>query len=302
MNAEWPRKLSQTAAPALAPTAIMALAQAVTGGSHGSPGQRYGVYRTGPELEAFLGNCGIDFHLDNRSRLPAVRKALTWANRQRNALELLKRVIEACVDPAAYVYDKGDLDGTVVYLNEHLATNDLQLREVDGRYRLMPRAAHAVVAGALQEQARILDYDSVRRDAERALGQADKDPEDAITAACSMLESVCYCILKEMGQPPPAKKDVSHLVNTVQKHLNLSPERTDIEPEIKQILGGLSNVANGVGTLRTHAGDAHGRSKGTGRADGRIARLAIHAASTISLFFIETWRERQGDASHGDGK
>jgi hypothetical protein len=76
----------------------------------------------------------------------------------------------------------------------------------------------------------------------------------------------------------------------VSRHLNLSPERTDISPDIKQILGGLASVCGGIGALRTHAGDAHGRGKGTAQVDARIARLAVHAASTISLFLIETWQ------------
>jgi hypothetical protein len=119
------------------------------------------------------------------------------------------------------------------------------------------------------------------------------DPEGAITAACSMVESVCRCILQEMDLPLPAKKDISHLVGEVQRQLNISPARADLAPDVKQILGGLGNAANGIGALRTHAGDAHGRDKGAVTADARLARLAIHAASTISLFFIETWREHR---------
>jgi hypothetical protein len=45
-------------------------------------------------------------------------------------------------------------------------------------------------------------------------------------------------------------------------------------------------------SLRTHAGDAHGRERGHSRVDERIARLAIHSASTVSLFLIETWQKK----------
>lgn len=61
---------------------------------------------------------------------------------------------------------------------------------------------------------------------------------------------------------------------------------------IKQILGGLANVAGGIGALRTHAGDAHGRGRGTPRVDARVSRLAVHSASTLALFLIETWQKR----------
>ena len=60
-----------------------------------------------------------------------------------------------------------------------------------------------------------------------------------------------------------------------------------------KILGGFSNVSSGIGSLRTHAGDAHGRGKKVARVDSRIARLAIHSASTVALFLIETWQEKK---------
>src|SRR3546814_14810307 len=65
-----------------------------------------------------------------------------------------------------------------------------------------------------------------------------------------------------------------------------------IEADIRQTLSGLTSVAKGIGALRTHGGDAHGREKGFRRIDARIARLAVNAASTLALFLIETW-ERQ---------
>src|SRR5205823_9306695 len=94
------------------------------------------------------------------------------------------------------------------------------------------------------------------------------------------------------------------LVTEVSKQLNLSPGREDLPPEwtadIRQILGGLASVTGGIGALRTHAGDAHGRGKRKVAVDGRIARLAIHAASTVSLFFIETWnRFKPENHAHG---
>ena len=78
--------------------------------------------------------------------------------------------------------------------------------------------------------------------------------------------------------------------------LGLSSDRSDIDPlianDVRQILSGLATVIGGVGALRTHGGDAHGREKGYARVDARIARLSIHAASTAALFLIETWQRK----------
>ncbi len=71
---------------------------------------------------------------------------------------------------------------------------------------------------------------------------------------------------------------------------DMSTGPTDhVSNDIKQILTGLISVTSGIGALRTHGGDAHGRGRKKTPVDARIARLAIHAASTASLFYIETW-------------
>jgi hypothetical protein len=136
----------------------------------------------------------------------------------------------------------------------------------------------------------------VQADFERAIEQAENDPEDAVTSACSLVESVCRCILEAIPCDLPAKLDVQHLAEAVGRALGVSPSRTDLPAalaqDLKQILGGLQTIAGGVGALRTHFGDAHGRSKKRTLIDSRIARLAIHSACTISLFYLETWQRR----------
>jgi hypothetical protein len=72
--------------------------------------------------------------------------------------------------------------------------------------------------------------------------------------------------------------------------------KPSLENDIRQVLGGLTSVVKGIGALRTHAGDAHGREKGYRRIDTRIARFAINAASSIALFLIDTWERQQGRA------
>ena len=128
------------------------------------------------------------------------------------------------------------------------------------------------------------------RDLDRALASADHDPEDAVTAACSTIESMCRSILLELDQPLPNKKDIGGLYRAVREPLGLSPERSNVSAEIvddvRKVLSGLATAIEGIGALRTHAGDAHGRERGFRRIDARIARLAIHSASTVALFFL----------------
>lgn len=91
--------------------------------------------------------------------------------------------------------------------------------------------------------------------------------------------------------PPPALQKSYH-----KQGFRHSLGRDDlpalVAQDIRKVLSGLSTTAEGIGSLRTHGGDAHGRERGHPMIDPRIARLAIHAASTIALFFIETWERK----------
>ena len=283
---------------AFSPQIINALVDAITGGP-GMGSQRVypGLYRSGTKLEIFFRGCNLEFALGlGGSRVPTTRSLLYEVNEEPDGALRLAIVTEAVADPREYQRAPEKHEAVLEYLNDNLRPDGYEIRKVGRKYRLCSTATHAPSTTALQEAAHELDLGSVQRDAERAMAQAEDDPEDAITAACSMVESTCRTILKERNLPLPAKKDISHLVAQVQQHLALSPSREDfpedIEPDIKQILGGLRSVANGIGALRTHAGDAHGRDKDMPRLDSRIARLAIHAASTLSLFLIETWQKR----------
>jgi Abortive infection C-terminus len=273
---------------------ITALTEIVTGGSANDRSPSIGHYRSGPKLERFFGALNISLRVGNASRVPSVQSVLQETAYGRDGLQEIIRVIEAVADPRDYLDLPEKLAAVVEYMNKRLVFDGFELRKIGGLYKVVGLATETVAATALQEKAKALDLGSVHADFERALSQADHDPPDAITSACSTVESVCKCILDEMNKPYPANKDVKGLLTEVAKHLNLSPGRDDLpkewEHDIRQILSGLFTVVGGIGALRTHAGDAHGKGKTRVPVDPRIARLAIHAASTVSLFYIETWQ------------
>tara|TARA_R110002051_G_scaffold1008_1_gene4918 strand:+ start:50308 stop:51204 length:897 start_codon:yes stop_codon:yes gene_type:complete len=135
--------------------------------------------------------------------------------------------------------------------------------------------------------------DTVDLDLRRALENTEKDPEAAITAASSLVESLCRSIILARGADLPKDMDISSLYKVVRDLLDLNPKKelktSEIEGDIRSVLSGLGTVLLGIGALRTHAGTAHGRQKGFTRVDPRIARLAVNSASSLSLFLIETW-------------
>ncbi len=287
---------------------IKALVDTITGGvGQGSDmSAPIGIYRTGPTIEQFFLDCGLDMSLGGLSRLPATTNFLRQIANDSEGDEHIKRVILKVCDPRSYLAEPDKAAAVREHLNRTLEPDGFAVIVVGGKAHLVERQATGMIIEPFISKVATLDFDTVQMEIARALPSVSSDPEDAVTAACSLIEAVCRSILVELTLPLPPKKDIDGLLKAVQEPLGLSPGRTDLNPEIesdiRQILGGLTSVTKGIGALRTHAGDAHGREKGHKRIDPRIARLAINSASSISLFLIETWERMQKRALplHGD--
>ena len=130
----------------------------------------------------------------------------------------------------------------------------------------------------------------------KALDRRQSDPEGAITAARTLLETICKHILDEKSIVYESDTDLPKLYHFVSRELNLSPSQYT-EDVFKQILGGCSSIVNGLGTLRNRLGDAHGQGKKPVRPAARHAELAVNLAGSVALYLIETW-EFQNLKSH----
>jgi hypothetical protein len=122
----------------------------------------------------------------------------------------------------------------------------------------------------------------------RALERRERDPEGAITAARTLLESVCKHILDEKGETYGDHADLPALYGAVASTLNLAPSQ-HTEKVFKQILGGCHSVVEGLGALRNRLGDAHGKGKHGVRPGARHAALTVNLAGTMATFLVETW-------------
>lgn len=291
--------------PVFSPATIKALTDVVTGGpGTGNATPPVGIYRSASAMEGLMMECGLDFRVGGMSsRVTSLTNFLRGLLDDPEGARKLTDVVVRVCQPDDYRADPERQQAVIDHLSRALNRDGLEVALVGGEPRLQERGRSAAIIGAVAAKAAIIDFDTVDREVKRALASADTDPEDAVTAACSIIEAVCRSILVELQLPLPAKKDIDGLVRAVQEPLNLSPGRSDLPDEIaadvKQVLGGLTTTAKGIGALRTHAGDAHGRERGFRRLDARIARLAVHAASTLALFLIETWeRTMSGRTLH----
>jgi hypothetical protein len=127
---------------------------------------------------------------------------------------------------------------------------------------------------------------------QKALERRACDPEGAITAARSLLETVCKHILEEQGLQYGDADDLPKLYKATAAALNLSPSQ-HTEQVFRQILGGCQAVVEGLGALRNRHSDAHGKGKQGVRPASRHAELAVNLAGTMAMFLIATWDARQ---------
>lgn len=143
------------------------------------------------------------------------------------------------------------------------------------------------LSGALEA----LHAEHIKLNWQKALDRRNGDPEGAITAARTTLESVCKFILDDLDIKYAAD-DLPALYRKVAKALNLSPD-DHTEQAFKQVLGGCSTVVNGLATLRNRLSDSHGQGAKPVRPLPRHASLAVNLAGTMGVFLVETWEARK---------
>jgi hypothetical protein len=276
----------------LTPRILKRICQIITGGSGGyAPPQGYGLYRSATRLEQLFWEAGYKLQVIG-SRLPCVLAALEAINNSEDGKQTLESLLTYALSPREY-QDQSHRARDLDVLSECLREEGFQYVYEGHKIRLYSLDNSLIILDDLRQKAATFDLDAVRLDLDRARGAASTDPEDAITAACSLLESLFRTIILASGEDLPEKKDIGGLWKAVQRILNLAPDRSDLPPEVaddvRKLLGSISNSVCHIGSLRTHAGDAHGRESGRKRVDPRIARFAINSAQASALFCIETW-------------
>lgn len=148
------------------------------------------------------------------------------------------------------------------------------------------------VAALLLDAAAKPDTNYILTAWQKALARRFDDPEGAITAARTLLESVCKYILDESGIQYDDKTDLPKLYGLVAKHLNMSPSQHS-ELVFRQILGSCQSIVDSLGSLRNRLSDAHGKSRNAAKPASRHAELAVNLAGTLTLFLIQTNNAQQ---------
>lgn len=136
------------------------------------------------------------------------------------------------------------------------------------------------------------DLEGVHAVWEKALTRRQNDPEGAITAARTLLETVCKHVLDDAGVAYADRDDLPKLYSKASSVLNIAPSQ-HTEEVFKQVLGGCTSVVQGLGTLRNRISDSHGQGRLPIKPAPRHAQLAVNLAGAMATFIVETWVARK---------
>lgn len=198
-------------------------------------------------------------------------------------------------------HDPTEAEKLCQQFNQHLRNDGFELVEktrlsgkpvFTGRY-----AGHFSTPGVAAVRAILAGTDPsyVAQQITRMEAAVVNDPALAIGTAKELIETVCKTILEARGVACSKTPELPELVKTTAKALELTPhdvpDKAKAADIIKRLLSNLGSITQGVAELRNQHGTGHGKKAGTKSLGSRHAKLAVEAASTLAVFFIETHDE-----------
>lgn len=136
------------------------------------------------------------------------------------------------------------------------------------------------------------DAEGVQAAWRKALDRRAADPDGAITAARTLLETVCKHVLDDTDTTYPADADLPKLWGLTANLLNLAPAQHQ-EKVFREILGSCQSVVNSIGAIRNRVGDAHGQGRRPVKPKPRHAELAVNLAGAMAAFIVATWSDHR---------
>jgi hypothetical protein len=144
----------------------------------------------------------------------------------------------------------------------------------------------------VSEALRSFDESGVHHAWQKALDRRVSDPEGAITAAKTLVETVCKHIIEQAGSSYGENDGLPKLYATAAEQLNLAPTQHS-EHVFRAILGNCQAVVRNLAGLRNKLGDAHGQGRRPVRPQARHAELAVNLAGSMAMFLVSTWADKQ---------
>lgn len=183
---------------------------------------------------------------------------------------LTKTVIDSLLESI-----RGDVD-------ERESRVDATLAEA----RVLLSAESAVFDAEMAESLTTTGDENLARLWQDAVSATHHDTADALTRCSRFLEATCAKILRERGIALPRDKSMQPLVKACLDTLTW-PDAKEVEGDVRQLLGGIQSICNGIGALRTHFGTAHGASSHLPPLDRGYAVFVKQATVAAATFLLD---------------
>ncbi len=241
-------------------------------------------------IDYFMGAAGIEGGSPPGNKVDKTRAWLRIANETKTEpLATLGNVIIELMEVNSSGYaSNADLDPERERVNKVLGEHGLAYLKGG---QIVPVGATAV-GRSLENVIHARDLSGLQTEFDRIYQNIEADPASAVTASCALLESLFRTYIEEEGLEMPSEKSIRPLWKVVRVDLKFDPAATK-DDDLKAVLTGLAAIVEGIGSLRTHKGSAHGHGKTVYKLKPRHARLVAHASFTLASYVLEAWGERE---------
>lgn len=118
------------------------------------------------------------------------------------------------------------------------------------------------------------------------------DTDIAIGTGKELLEIVCKSILRQKGVIVDRNWTLQQLIKHTTNALDFKPKEADnpdiAERSIKQVLGGIATIVQGITELRNAYGSGHGRDANFKGLESKYAKLYVGVVSEIAIIYLTT--------------
>ena len=242
-------------------------------------------YRSGSRLVDFFNEFGFDeiYQRGFPSRWIYTDSKLHEINNTTKMEQCILKVF----NPINFIENDDMLNNIIDIFNEYLAFDNYAIKRYGKSITVESVQKDAIIDEVVQ-----FDEEHIHIQWQKAIDRKSSDPEGAITAARTLIESILKYILDDQSIKYSENLDLSELYKEVAKSLNLAPEQHQ-EQIFKQILGGANGIISGLGSLRNKLGDAHGKSRASIKPKERHGELAVNLAGSMALFLYKTYKESE---------
>lgn len=199
--------------------------------------------------------------------------------------------------------DSSEVNKLLQIFNDNLQEDNFELVEKSrisgkpifvGRLKIIGKESIEKKGGELKQ---ILNAEYVSQQINLMESSIENSPHISIGLAKELIETCCKSIFEERGEECNKDWDLTKLMKQTTKLLKLTPEDIPNEARaassIKQILGSLCSVVQGIGEIRNEYGSGHGKNGNFKGLQPRHAKLAVGSASTLAVYLLETHELRK---------